>query len=167
MHLKISSAKWRPFCPGGWVNKPLEMQTTGMPFNVTNSNRLTITPMMAQVLVAMTTFEISLSIFTTGYQRYNIQLAHCVYRWQKSPHQEDWLQQKRLHMNNAHGFQQKNNENVRTYLPALYMHRSIETRKSYTENENNFIMHKNIEDIHVPRNTHTTRVLLWLLTNMI
>ena len=42
-------------------------------------------------------------------------------------------------MNNAHGFQKRNNENVRTYLPALYMHRSIETRKSYTENENNFI----------------------------
>ena len=75
-----------------------------------------------------------------------MQLACYVYRRQNSPLQEDWLQQKLLHMNNAHGFQKRNNKNARTYLPALYMHRRIETRNNYTENENNFIFtHKKCE----------------------
>ena len=42
-------------------------------------------------------------------------------------------------MNNAHGFQKRNDESDRTYLPVLYMHHSIETCDSYTINANKFI----------------------------
>ena len=58
---------------------------------------------------------------------------------QNSPQQEDCLWQKLLHMNNARGFQKKNEESARTNLPALYMHHSIETCDSYTIKANKFI----------------------------
>ena len=62
---------------------------------------------------------------------------------QNSPQQEDWLQQKLLHMNNAHGFQKRNEESARTYLPVLYMHHSIENCDSYAINANKlFFSHR-------------------------